>query len=1191
MICLKGRYGPSVEEKIETAVNQIDSIFFSAIPDPNALLNGDIATGDMIDLEEFLEILISEHSKALLMIDHLHDIVFKDCTNHNIDVEWPDLSLIGFSGTHANNRVSSAIQLRIFEMNELFHRFIHTDDDRTGLIDCTVFESIISCLVENPLTSLTLKNLVRECKKTFFSDNGNRISYIDFWAIMLAYFVQRIGSCTRIEEDELNSLPRMALTAVREIKRGLEETQAKALVVYFGYVQCVVEDSRGNSKFDRGYHIVEETEADTMMVQSNGIGEGLPLDGKSLPLDGVWSMNAVQASDSPGLLSVVKFIGGNEQLRKSTPHVMSNELSHQPIPIVPLRALPSVQIEKVDLHPIDIIWNEDTPQSQFRLKTAPSTNGLPPLNDNNFPDELPETMLTGTMLNEGSMLSDVVEENEEMSEAGSEMNRVTCTEIEGLRIAQLLRGHEMVDKLKVEKELMERRRAKRQASLHPYGKPVRKVPKRRAPLAGYDGAVPYSARKIEKPVTPPLTPKEITPRSATPVELIIPVEIEEVPLPDEPIVISPIVEIIPEIPISIQVTRENSELRREDSERKSPETPDSGSASATPRENEEEELEEVEVEEEEERVVEQEEEESLPEPIEEVPVVVVVPQLDYVAPGYIVEQRKKEAAEKYAMSLNDISYDLCYIEKVEVEEDEEESSSEEGSEEESIGDFASSAAKRIFNLRTKLNDVSRSRHTRRSDDDSGAFFPMMFSDDLVFYPFNAQGFQAQDVDRVVTVKTSNEGKTPNEDRNEGPFGRSPRSAAADCSDIQQVIVDRKSQLEKDRLTQLYRTSLADVASENWTPMVRTEGADWEAFMELEKTERLRPQTVEIKKQADENDAIISKEFFEARLKHVKDNALDGTSTIRIGDKEDGPASPTPVPLSFGKMYRGLCEINQPEYFYVQVTNPNSILTIELHCQQGFADLYSAFESLPTTLKFSNRATCTLENSRRARITFAVKTPGSIGILVYSSSTGASYSIWAYQSDDTTGMQPAIKHTDNLVKAFNRLIETKEDLSFHLPRLLAEAHKKVNLEESMTPMTISAIIQFKEEYEAHTSITLDHSEHSDYDSDDEADQSDKSKIDVIENLIFKKGKNIIKNAIKDGDRGIKDDPNVNPDLLLPWSGEDQAGVLWESEETVHFPPITIRKPRPEDMKKRVRRAMNRPSLKSPTPVTYTINKEK
>jgi hypothetical protein len=267
------------------------------------------------------------------------------------------------------------------------------------------------------------------------------------------------------------------------------------------------------------------------------------------------------------------------------------------------------------------------------------------------------------------------------------------------------------------------------------------------------------------------------------------------------------------------------------------------------------------------------------------------------------------------------------------------------------------------------------------------------------------------------------------------------------------------------------------------------------------------------------------------------------------------------------------------------------LTIELHCQQGFADLYSSFESLPTTLKFSHRATCTLENSRRARITFAVKTPGSIGILVYSSSTGASFSIWAYQSDDSTGLQPAIKHTTSLVKAFNMLIETEEDLSFHLPRLLAEAHKTVNLEESMTPMALSNAIQSEKEHEAHALITLDHSERPDSASDNEANESSKSKIDVLENVIFKKGKNIIKNAIKDGDSGIKDDPNVNPDLLLPWSGEDQAGVLWETEETVHFPPITIRKPRPEDMKKRVRRAMNRPSLKSPSPVTYTINQGK
>lgn len=266
------------------------------------------------------------------------------------------------------------------------------------------------------------------------------------------------------------------------------------------------------------------------------------------------------------------------------------------------------------------------------------------------------------------------------------------------------------------------------------------------------------------------------------------------------------------------------------------------------------------------------------------------------------------------------------------------------------------------------------------------------------------------------------------------------------------------------------------------------------------------------------------------------------------------------------------------------------MTIELHCQQGFADLYSAFESLPTPLKFSNRATSTLENSRRARITLAVKNPGSVGILVNSSSTGASFSIWAYQSDDSTGSQSAIKHTTSLLKAFNILAETDEhDLAFHLPRLLAEAHKTVNLEESITPSALSYAIQSEDEYTAHASMTLDHSERLDSGSDDDATQSSKSEIDVIENVIFKKGKNIIKNAIRDGDIGDKDDPNVNSDLLLPWNGEAQAGVIWESEEAVHFPPIVIRKPRPEDMKKRVRKATNRPSLKSPTPITYTISK--
>lgn len=312
----------------------------------------------------------------------------------------------------------------------------------------------------------------------------------------------------------------------------------------------------------------------------------------------------------------------------------------------------------------------------------------------------------------------------------------------------------------------------------------------------------------------------------------------------------------------------------------------------------------------------QEEEEELTPEIE-IPVLVSVSIPLYIAPDYIQEQRSREAAEIMNMTDNDIRYASFYIEDVKSEESEEEADSSIATEEEhapeAAVDSGPSAAQKISNLRAKLNDVARGYHPRRSDSDfdGGAFFPMMFSNDLVFYPFNSQ-IQVGADRAVNTPGSSNE-----------VVGREPllgRLSSADCSDIQQVIIDRKSQLEKDRLTQLYRTSLADVASELWTPIVRKEGVDWEAFMELEMVERLRPQTVEISSKEDEGDAIMSEQFFTNRLKYAKEGTFDPISTIRLGDKEDGgpsSSSPTPKPLAFGKMHGGLCEINRPEYFYVR----------------------------------------------------------------------------------------------------------------------------------------------------------------------------------------------------------------------------------------------------------------------------------
>ena len=120
----------------------------------------------------------------------------------------------------------------------------------------------------------------------------------------------------------------------------------------------------------------------------------------------------------------------------------------------------------------------------------------------------------------------------------------------------------------------------------------------------------------------------------------------------------------------------------------------------------------------------------------------------------------------------------------------------------------------------------------------------------------------------------------------------------------------------------------------------------------------------------------------------------------------------------------------------------------MECSEGFAELYSIPDKFPTTLEFSNRADTTTENLKISRIVMKIGPTGLIGILVHSKSARAKYKIWSYESGDSSLSQPAIIHTSSLVKAFNILIQNNSyDLSLHLPRLLLEAHKKVKTDES------------------------------------------------------------------------------------------------------------------------------------------------
>ena len=191
--------------------------------------------------------------------------------------------------------------------------------------------------------------------------------------------------------------------------------------------------------------------------------------------------------------------------------------------------------------------------------------------------------------------------------------------------------------------------------------------------------------------------------------------------------------------------------------------------------------------------------------------------------------------------------------------------------------------------------------------------------------------------------------------------------------------------------------------------------------------------------------------------------------------------------------------------------------------------------------------------------------GLIGILVYSPSVGANYKIWAYQSGNSTLSQSSIIHTSSLVKAFNILIlNDSHDLNFHLPRLLSEAHEKVKNEEN-APLPLSAILKTEEnvgsDYNRRPTVggigtkKMHGTDHF----------HDPIDIEIVENLIFKKGKTILKDIILrnepivcvDGESeydpddpfffnhpGGQDDPNVDADLLLPWKKSVEAGLLSE-----------------------------------------------
>ena len=191
----------------------------------------------------------------------------------NNDRNYHTKNTYNMNNNHNNkNSNSNLLQCRIYELNELLHQLVSTDDERTGTISIKSFESILfffhrlACNI--PLShyfrdSDDILKLLIEIKKRFrCGKNNEKISYIAIWGTVLSFLIQISGTENyRFENSEFEmsknhntddrkdminfsvnyfvTLPQLMLEAITTIERGLDELRASSLIKYLMSMQYV----------------------------------------------------------------------------------------------------------------------------------------------------------------------------------------------------------------------------------------------------------------------------------------------------------------------------------------------------------------------------------------------------------------------------------------------------------------------------------------------------------------------------------------------------------------------------------------------------------------------------------------------------------------------------------------------------------------------------------------------------------------------------------------------------------------------------------------------------------------------------------------------------------------------------------------------------------------------------------------
>ena len=256
------------------------------------------------------------------------------------------------------------------------------------------------------------------------------------------------------------------------------------------------------------------------------------------------------------------------------------------------------------------------------------------------------------------------------------------------------------------------------------------------------------------------------------------------------------------------------------------------------------------------------------------------------------------------------------------------------------------AENRLIALDAKLDAVQRGYHSRKSEKlENSAFFPMIFSDDLAFCPFqNLSNFDRHNYQMIDLAKCREKMSSEKDENSDDSDGEKHENESddedenetnpADSSDIVEIIKNRKIEIEKERLDHLYRTSSHDISSSNWTQIIKVQDIDWEKFMQKEGIRKsFYLDREEHGKQSGVYTDMTENSFYHDRIENEKFR-LD---TENFREK--------PIPLPFGKVIYGLCEINTPHYYYVSTVHPVT-----------YVHFYSSYQMyiyyvLPITLSF------------------------------------------------------------------------------------------------------------------------------------------------------------------------------------------------------------------------------------------------